>query len=425
MRICLSLMLLLSVFAFAQNPKPDTCRIVWNTQIPANPPTATLIWNGAAPSITSITFRTGKVLFVEKGRFSTAGGIGIELDPMVPPEVGFKEAAVDITYLGETTPVEITCPIYTADQWKATAFDRLKEFATVAKGQEQKNVFAGLNVADPSGGRAEGNAELHLNGGIGTALRVSTNLRKSSAEKADAKQFDIGVTSQWQHLFVSPDVNTLLRAGATANPAAVEQASRNLQKQFWLAAGIEAGGRLEGEAMNFNVTNAVVDIPLQIASRTKQLGASNGWIFVRLIPAGVEAGKNLRSEDETNPKYTIARYKAGASVGLSWKASNPDNSLLKRITFECSAIDRYLFLNETAYNKTVKKAVTITSGNQYYVQADLKFFLADTPQGSYGFRVSLVRGALPPVFSYTHTFIYGFVFESKDKNSTQKAGASQ
>lgn len=406
---------MLPALALSQASKPDSCRIVWNTGNPHNPPTLTLHWNGAPPDVAKVAVQADATELDAAAPVAEGANVLAELNLEPAPPVGSTSATVTLTYTGGGDPVQVTCPIYSPAQWKTAAFDQFQAAATAAKSAEQQNIFAAFNVANPSGGGAVGNAELHLNGGIGGAaqtLHVSLDLRKSSAESADLKQFDIGVGWEWQHLFITPAFNNLLNAGASANPAVLSAATDALRKKFWLSAGINGVGRIEGEAMNFNVTNAITDIPFQIASRTKQVG-NNGWFFLRLIPAGVEAGKNLKSEDETNPKYTIVRYKSGGTLGLFWKPVNPQNAPLKKVMLECNVVDRYLFLSESAYDVTAKKAVSIARGNQYYLQADLKFYLADTAQGSYGFRVSLVRGALPPVFSYANTFLYGFVFESK------------
>jgi hypothetical protein len=410
-----SIAIILPAFALAQLSKPDTCRIVWNTGNPENSPTATLHWNDKPPNVAKVSFQAGETKLDAAAPVVIGGNMLVDLKPE-PAPVGSKEATVTLTD-ADDDPVQFTCPIYSPAQWKTAAFEQFQAAATAAKGGQQQNIFAAFNVAAPSGGGAQGNAEVHLNGGISGSsqnLHVSLNLRQSSTANADPKQFDAGIGWEWQHLFIKREYNNLLKAGSSANPADLSAATAALRRKFWLAAGIDGAGRIEGEAMNFNVTNAVADIPFQIASRTKQVG-SNGWFFLRLIPAGIEAGKNLKSEDETNPKYTIARYKAGGTLGLFWRPTDPRSAPFKKVMLECNAVDRYLFLSEAAYDATAKKAVSIASGNQYYVQADLKFYLAETAQGSYGFRVSLVRGALPPVFSYTHTFLYGFVFESKDK----------
>jgi hypothetical protein len=189
-----------------------------------------------------------------------------------------------------------------------------------------------------------------------------------------------------------------------------------MQKRFWLGYSIDSAARLEGDPTNFKVTNAVVDLPLQFISRTMNVfGSTSGWWFFRVIPVGFEGGRNLGTESPVDEKYTIARYKGGATFGLFWKAPNQATSLIKKITLEAQGVNRYLFRKESAYDETTKKAISVTEGRKHYVQADLKVYLASSPQGNYAFRVSFVRGGLPPVYADTKTFRYGFIFESSDK----------
>jgi hypothetical protein len=406
---------------YAQSGKPSDCYIVWVSNNPANPPSATVLW-ASAPSpdkITTSVFTAGGVTLVNTGPAFRAGGIQFDLAPMPPPPVGVKEATLALTYAAAEGAVSVTttCRILTPQQFKDEMLKNLADAAKPGKSEEEKNIFAGFNVADPSGQGAQGNAEIHLNGTLpvlGSALSVTTNLRKSSADNADPKQFDVGLAYRWQHLFITQNVRNVLVAASAANDAALNNALQELDRKFWLATSIDGIGKIEGEAMNLSVSNAVADIPLQFVSRTKAI-ARQGWFFVRVIPAGFEAGKNLHSDDAAHPKYTIARYKAGMDFGLFWKPRDQERTLIKKLMLEAHGVDRYLFQTESAYDKVAKKAISVTDGNKYYAQADLKIYVADTPQGSYAFRVSFVEGSLPPVFSYTHTFLYGFVFESADK----------
>ena len=304
-------------------------------------------------------------------------------------------------------------PIQTPDEHQTAALDDLKKAVAADKPDSQKDIFVGLNVAAPSSGSAAGEGELHFNGllsGVSSNLRVNTNLQKSSTDGSDLKTFDIGLVYSMQHSFLKGALASI-HSGSTAEQ--IVAVTNGIMKHVWLGIGVDGAGRLEGQAMNFNVTNAVVDLPLQITSRT--LGSGSGYFFFRLLPAGVEAGRNLRTEDDKQKAYPIARYKAGGSFGLYWKAKDQENTPIKKILFDSQAVSRYLFENESAYDTTTKKATAVAKGHYFYVQAQLKVYLADTAQGAYAFRVSYDRGGLPPVFSNVKTFRYGFVFESGSK----------
>ncbi len=415
-RRIIGLLLLTSVGVFAQTiGKPTECYIVQQGVSAEAIPVAHVVWS-PAPPVGDVTKTTlNGVPLGSNSLAAVAGGLAYDLPGGWKPDLGVKTAELGVVYGKPEISVTVSCDISTAKDFKDQMFSKLQEAAKTENSADQKNIFTGINVADPSGQGAQGNAEIHLNGtlpGLGNALKISANLIKSSADNADPKEFDVSVTFRKQHLFVASATRNVIKAAQSKSQQEMAAALADLRKRFWLAISLDAAGRLEAQAMNFNVTNAVADIPLEIASRTKELG-HNGYFFWRVIPAGIEAGKNLRSDDPTNPKYTILRYKAGTEFGLFWKAPHPDDTFPKKIMLECKAVDRYLFENETAYDATAKKALAIARGNQYYAQADLKIYVADTSQGSYAFRVSFVRGALPPVFGYTHTFLYGFVFESK------------
>ena len=102
-------------------------------------------------------------------------------------------------------------------------------------------------------------------------------------------------------------------------------------------------------------------------------------------------------------------------MGLFWKAPNQDTAFIKKVMVEAQGVDRYLFTSESAFDRTSRTSIAIAEGNKHYVQADLKVYLAATAQGNYAFRASYVNGGLPPVFTESKTFRYGFVFESADK----------
>jgi hypothetical protein len=184
---------------------------------------------------------------------------------------------------------------------------------------------------------------------------------------------------------------------------------------------IDGGGRFEGDATQFKVTNAVFDLPVQLASRTMGLGKTkqDGYWLFRLVPAGIEAGHNLGSDDPTMQNYNIARYVAGGTLEFDYDPKNKTNALPQAISLNLQALDRYLFMHEIEWDSTAKKAIGMASGNKPWLQADLKVFLSSTSAGRYGFSISFIRGSLPPVFAQTRAFQFGVIFETADKLSSQ------
>jgi hypothetical protein len=373
----------------------------------------------ATPALTDVQISVaGVALKVNNlSRFDAKKGFIIGLAAVPAPGAGEKtvKIKVPVSFKVDAKPVMIQGegPILPPEDEQPAALDSLKKEVAADKPDSQKDIFVGLNVAAPSGGAAAGEGELHFNGllsSVSSNLRVNTNLQKSSTDGSDLKTFDIGLVYSMQHSLLNGDLASI-RSGSTADQ--IVEAMEKIRKHVLLGIGVDGAGRVEGQAMNFDVTNAVVDLPLQITSRT--LGSGSGHFFFRLLPAGVEAGRNLRTEDDKQKAYPIARYKAGGSFGLYWKAKDQQNSPIKKILFDSQAVTRYLFENESAYDATTKKATAVAKGHYFYVQAQLKVYLADTDQGAYAFRVSYDRGGLPPVFSNVKTFRYGFVFESAPK----------
>jgi hypothetical protein len=304
----------------------------------------------------------------------------------------------------------------------------VNDAASHSKTAEEKNLFAGLNVAVPTTGASEGNAEIHINRWVAPDFFVSANLRKSSATNADPKQFDLGLTYRKVLNRMTAQARSIsdrmAKVGQSSDPNEESQKIlgdlKALQdKALLLGIIIDGAARIEGEAMNFNVTNAVFDLPIQLVSRTKNALAKDGYWNFRVMPAGVELGRNLRTENERMQKYYVGRFKYGGVLTFVYNPMDQQNAFPKRIELDIQAIDRYLFRNEVAFDEANSMATAISRGNKPWYQADLKVFFVNSEQGRFGFRVNFIRGKLPPAFADTKGFTFGVIFETADEDSSK------
>lgn len=402
------------------------------------------------PKITDvvvIAMPSGTLMSVKS--LDTQGGnsavLAIQLNPNVPPkaddtsvEVRFKQLQFDKTPAETQANIKGTGELYAVSniaKLREKRVKALKEAAAAAKTTREKNIFAGFSAAAPSGEDAEGNAEIHLNRWVSPQFFVSFNLLKSSAEKADPKQFNLALTyrkvfgmnnsaieaanrkiaAAEAEAMTNPDPDKMREAGI-----ALGQEINALKRSFILGYLVDASGRLEGEAINFNVTNAVFDVPFQLASRTVNLFGNSSRFNFRFMPAGIELGRNLRSENEVMQKYYIGRFKFGGELHFIYEPEEQENAFPKRLDLSFVAVDRYLFRDETAFDQTTKKASGISKGHKPWYQMDLKVFVGTTDKGRFGFRVNRIRGTLPPTFNDTRAYTFGAIFESSDDSTADK-----
>ena len=296
------------------------------------------------------------------------------------------------------------------------AFD---DAIAVAKTSQEKDIFAGLSVAAPTNGNAAGDADISLNRWLTQNLYVSTVLNKSSADAADPKHFDTSITFRKIIPFLfapKPETKTKSVHDILRDRDVRAAADRKL-----LGILLDGTGRFEGDATNFAVTNAVFNMPVQLASRTMGLGTlgKSGYYQFRLVPAGVEAGHNLGSDNPNLKQYTILRFVSGGTLGLIYQPNPGSNALVQRVELNGQVAARYLFDDEAAWNPATKTQSNVASGMKPWYQADLKAFIFSSDQGRAGFKVSFIRGGLPPVFADTKAFRFGFVFETSDDKSSQ------
>ena len=340
-------------------------------------------------------------------------------------------------------PICGTGDILTPDNIDAQKQSTLEALKKTPKSATEKNIFASGFASKGENKDSQGGAEIHLNSNdLGVpGLFASFHLVKSTADAADAKNFESTLTYRQTYIIGRGDVEKMRESIAiTRDKKATDDekkaARKTIQdlldstsKRKLGAILVDFGGKFEGQALNFNVTNFVADGMVQLQSRILGLGSDHSsWKF-RLIPAGIEAGKNLNnaSQQAMTPAQAqtlkqvnyIARYKGGGDLNFFY--NNPETSFLfKRVELDLRAVLRYLFRNEVMFNETTKMNDMTDKGLKGYGQADLKFYFASTPNGRLGFRINYSRGALPPVFAETKAFQFGFIIESADDTKTAK-----
>ena len=298
-----------------------------------------------------------------------------------------------------------------------------------AKSSDEKNIFASGFTTKGEGNDAEGGAEIHLNSkDLGVPnLFASLHLLKGTGENADPKNFELELKHRTTFIF---GANKLAEARDAIDAGDITNGQRLIdeyQKRIFSSIHLDIGGKLEAEALGFDVANFVGEGTFKLLSRTKRLfGSKSGFYKFRLIPGGLELGYNLGKGDEAaaaaiDPKLAaqlaevdwITRYKAGANFTMFYR--NPESKLpFKRIEVDLQGVYRYLFNREINFDETLKKNILTDKGHKPYFQGDLKFFLADNERGKVGFKLTFNRGSLPPVFAQTKSFQFGLIFETSE-----------
>jgi hypothetical protein len=325
--------------------------------------------------------------------------------------------------------LEIETPDTVGDQKEKV----LADLKTVPKTSSEKNIFAsGFTTTTSSG--TDGGVNLNLNSNdLGVpGLTVFLHLDKATSSGGDPKNFEIGPNFRNVILFgrsdlqkMQGDISELRMDPAPARQAQLlsELNSLETKKRFWSAVLIDFSGQLEGEALNFNVANFVGAGQVSLQTRTQRLfGSKNGYWRFRVVPAGVEGGKNVNNPStqgststvsSSSPEDYVARVKAGGQLTLFYEnAENPFP--LKRVDLDLGMVQRYLFLKEAEVSSTPGVATIFENGRKPWYQASLKVYLVETPKGKYGVQLSYNNGSLPPAFSNTKSFQFGFLFETSD-----------
>ena len=372
----------------------------------------------------------------------TSGLIGISLSAGKTVEVDI--AKYDMTAPQYETQVEViisnpdadvTGPIVLQADTKKTLANIQSSLAQQVgseKATDEKALFAGMAVTVPSGkGDSQGGADLVFNkqfyaaqvlsGALFDSAKVGFTLKKNSAQAADSRHFVAGIDMQKTFLFHVQQLRNVKNLINSGDSGQAQTALGQLPHYFWPSLFFDNGVSFEGDVRSVSIgdiSNLVFNSQLKFASSTASFG-QYGVFFMRVIPAGVEAGYNLHNSDAPSlDGRSIARLKSGGTVTLRYNSAS--NNFLSRIDLELNAVDRYLFLHELTTDPKTNTVTLLEKGNKYYAEGNLKFYFSKIGMGRPGFRVSFKRGFLPPVFAFTKAFDAGFFFESSDDKTAAK-----
>lgn len=416
--------------AFSLFPSPNFYVNVWFTDRLAD--TSTLNESNIRISTTpDHTLQIGSVSRL----LGTRKAIQIVLSGSPPADVtDAKVCFHNLTFLdaqGKNHDASEACSSVTVETTSSIASQQqqaLDDLKKVPKTSQEKNIFAsGFVTTAPSG--SDGGANVNLNSndlGI-PGLTAFWHLDKTSSTGGDPKNFEAGMNFRNVVLFAKTDLQqmqsdiALYRSAPDPDAAAkalAEIKGLESKHRFWSAALIDFAGKLEGEAMNFKIANFVGDGQVQVQSRTQRLFGSSGFWRLRIIPAGVEGGKNVNTTANnggtppSSPDF-VARVKGGGDLTAFYE--NLENPFpLKRVDLSLGMVQRYLFLKEAEMTSTSSPALAVNKGYRPWYQAALKVYIAESPKGKYGFQLTYQNGSLPPAFSTTKAFQFGFLYETSD-----------
>jgi hypothetical protein len=329
----------------------------------------------------------------------------------------------------------------------AGAIDRLLKEISYAKTADEKNIFGSFVAAKGEDGQAAGAADIVVNrdltagaaptvGSLFDTAFTTIKIKKTSAENADPRGFDASVTLQ----------KTLLLGGARQYLLACSQgttiecldradlvASDNALTSFFRAFLFNEALHLESDAFSFESVNFVSDTHLQLGSVAKAV-TQDGYFSLRLHGGG-EFGRSLQkpstaagtSDVNTDTVDWVKRLKAGAELTFKWLPGD-NTGTSWAVELSARAVFRRLYADETIIeqitnenNETIPARVQVAKGNRPWREADAKVFLFATDKARYGFRLSYMRGSLPPTYKETKGFTFGFVVETADDRSDNKS----
>jgi hypothetical protein len=383
----------------------------------------------------------------------------LEIILNTPPPAGDTEVRVRLVNLRfecstDTSPAPtlIAAANKSGTVYDATTFDAAtqKEYDAAiagAKSPDRKAFSAGFSAAKGDGAKAQGAGDFLINKNFskdnlkGTILdlfdqvNLSFQVKKSSAENVDPRYLNLGLTFRKTFLIFTPKrPETLTGVSAADIAASMQKATETLRqsrnKGFFRVAAIGGGLKLEGEAFDFKTVNFVTDPSIEVGSIAKRLG-SKGYYNLSFI-GGAEVGRNMSKPDAKatggptaaalNKVNWIARLMGGGQMTLRYlPTSNTGDHW--GVELNLAYAIRHLFENEVFTDTTANggKSSTIGMGNKPWKQADLKLFLFGDEKARYGFKFSYMNGALPPAFSRTRGFQYGFIVETTDDKTNGQA----
>jgi len=355
------------------------------------------------------------------------------------PAPGDRTYEIQITSVGLAAPgsspitLKATGTIYDASNIQ-TLVDATAKALSTAKTTEEKDLFAGFNIAIPSSGSSAVQGDFVFNrtvrslprqfqGGIADSGAFGLKLKKGSEDGKDPRHLDLGFSLRKTILLAGrADITTLRTAvspGASPVPNTAALAALNrVNGKFWRAVLADYGFQMEGDVSEKgigHVSNAIFDLKPQLATAAKSALGDQVFFALRFMPMGWELGKNLTNPDnQTKEIGNVVRYKAAGELRFFYQAK-AKGQFLDRVELNGSSVYRRLFTRESAYDSKTKKAVNTIEGDKLWTQIDLKVF-----SGLYlgkirpGLKVTYQRGYLPPIYAQTKVFTYGLVFESSD-----------
>lgn len=275
----------------------------------------------------------------------------------------------------------------------AEALERLRaRVQQIPKSSQQRSLLASGFVTSAAGA-AQGGAELSLNPSLNSpGMTTFLQLRKSTQPGGDAKHFETG----FRYRHAVPWNRDLLRSLAQARTAdEINRQVNALQARRIAGAVIDAAAKIEVAASSMAVSNFVGDVGVHLVTRTQR-----HWRGYA-VPFAIEGGRSLNAVD------WIARYKTGAGFTLFYDDES-GVSPIRRAELDFNGMARQLFFDEARYGARAGR------GLRGYSQLDLKLYVALTPAGRYGVKLSFHNGSLPPVYAPVRSVQVGFVFESAD-----------
>jgi hypothetical protein len=356
------------------------------------------------------------------------------------------------------TKVTNTGPVYDStniNDLVAKTYKALQDAVANAKTPDECAFCSGFNITVPSGkgSKTEGSGDLVFNRTlvnipIGQSffdqINFGLKVDKATEVKADPRHFEMGLQFRKVFLFHRAKIKAVrdaldgtptgsLKLNPTSNTFNLQSGNgsvdplliiNDLQKDFFRSLVFDNGLKFEGDIKGFgigNVSNLLFDSQLQLTTVSRAIGSQAGFFNFRWIPFGVEAGYNLKNDDDkSNEKHSLARIKTGAVFSLFYRAKE-ENAFLNRVEFDTQAINRFLLLRENVLDPTTRKATMVEKGSKYWLQSDLKFmFGPKTSMGMVGIKVGFRRGSLPPVYAFNKAFNIGLVFESADKDNSKE-----
>lgn len=362
------------------------------------------------------------------------------LTPDQAPTENETKFQMDVTFQFQGTPFTIsqTGPATATQlQVQQLATEAITEYnkKAPAKTSNDKDIFTGLSVTVPSGGgNAQGNADIILNkefgqfdflsGKIFDQIVAGIDLKKGSQPNTDPKHFSTGFTFRKDFLLAGRKTFSGIRdAISNRQFDTARNLAEGLPKRPFSALLLDAGMQFEADIKGTgigNISNFIFVTESRLVSPVFGMPGTKNAAKFTLIPAAVEVGTNLQDPD--NPAldgHSVGRFKSGAAFNVLLDSTDTQN-FGGHLELDLQAVNRYLWQKETAFDPATQLALGTVSGNKYYAEASLKFLVGSTAFGRPGFKLSFARGSLPPVYSFTKMFNFGFIFESADEKEQVK-----